>query len=611
LFLNVVLDEELSMTNRIFHPPSGGRSRPFSIILIGILSGVVNGCAESDFGKASKRTMPTNYVEGSFVVTADGTADVDSLKASSELVASELGCHVAAVDSINWGSSSHSGVVSQELQETYNVRFENCDFSKDATNAILKTFEKQTGISGVEAEALATAAPIIENDPGKRNQSHLAFIKRDQACSAAERENTKPIVVAVVDSGIDIDHPDLRDMFLKDSSGRIIGANFVGTGSQMPPDDNWNDISGHGTHVAGLIGAMANNGQGVVGVGSCANIKIMPIRVLNNEGKGTSIEIERGVKWAADRGAHIINLSLGYTAITFQPSPRHYRSIYADLARRDIVVFAAAGNDGYVNGSLTEEGGRRFHYPSSFENVISVAATDNTGVLTSFSNRGELVDIAAPGSAILSTMINGRYGRKSGTSMATPVVAGGYALALASVSPGLSPNGNLIDTGVAKNLLSNAILSGYSLPSQSVASGGVLDLERLVKATIAKFPKVVDEPTDQPEDKLGDNTESNPIIPEQPEHVENNFEFVGLISGQKAALPQSLEVQHLPRGTHSVAFYWGSSYFAFTKVLVNGSSTSIKDSNKWYLYGNRTLTAVAFNENGRILKQIRVNLVGL
>ncbi len=608
------------MTSRMSYPRYRGRSRPYAIILATLLPVVVSGCAESDSGKSSKRTVPTNYVEGSFVVTADSSKSADSLKSSSETVAIELGCRVAAFDPINWGSSESTGVVSQEMRETYNVRFENCDFSKEGTSSILKTFEAQSGITGVEAEALATADPIKENDPDKKSQGHLAFIKRDQACNASERENTKPIIVAVIDSGVDIDHPDLKDMFLKDSNGRVIGANFVGTGSQMPPDDNWDDKAGHGTHVAGLIGGMANNGQGIVGVGSCANIKIMPIRVLNDEGIGTSIEIERGVKWAADKGAHIINLSLGYTAVTFQSNPRHYRSLYADLAKKDVVVFAAAGNDGYVNGSEAEEGGRQFHYPSSYDNVISVAATDNRGNLTSFSNRGELVDIAAPGLSVLSTTFDGRYGRMSGTSMATPVVAGGYALALASAAGGMAQNVDRIDAGTATSLLANAVLSDVSIPQGSVASAGVIDLEKLVKATIAQYPKVPNQPEDKPEDKPEDDinpvtpvtpTPAQPQQPLQPEQpAVKNFEFAGLKDGQKTGLPQALEVQNLPKDTYAVSFYWGTSYYAFTKVLVKGNATSVKDADKWYLYGNRTLTAVAFNKSGRILKQIKVNLVG-
>src|SRR5690606_10271978 len=147
---------------------------------------------------------------------------------------------------------------------------------------------------------------LLENDPLKHEQEHIQVIRRDNACEQA-RASMEPIIVAVVDSGVDTDHPDLEGAFLRGSEGEIIGANFVGSGANMPPDMNADDVGGHGTHVAGLIAAAANNGEGVVGVASCANVKIMPIRVLGDNGRGTTIEIERGVKWAADHGAHIIN----------------------------------------------------------------------------------------------------------------------------------------------------------------------------------------------------------------------------------------------------------------------------------------------------------------
>lgn len=599
----------------------GGHPRPYLATLAIVLPAIFVGCAKSGPEKTNNRTIPTNYVEGSFVVTADSSSDAEGLKSSSESVATELGCRVAAFDQINWGSEDSTGVLSQEMKNTYNVRFENCDFSKDGTTAILAKFEARTGITGAEAEALAAATPIRENDPNKTSQGHLNFIKRDQACNASERNNQKPVIVAIVDSGVDMDHPDLQGMFLSDKNGRVIGANFVGSGSTMSPDDNWDDKAGHGTHVAGLIGAMSNNGKGVVGVGSCANIKIMPVRVLNDQGTGSSIEIERGVKWAADHGAQIINLSLGFTSISYSSNTNHYRSLYADLAKRDVIVFAAAGNDGYLNGTEAEQGGRRFHYPSSYQNVISVAATNDSGTLASFSNRGELVDIAAPGYNVLSTTNDGRYGRMSGTSMASPVAAGAFALALASAEQGFAENIDRMDTKIVDTILAQSVLSNARLEKNAVLSGGVIDVEKLVKATMARFPKVVEEqPVDEPVDepKVPDTGVITPVKPEpqiqpqpQPQQPAKNFEFVGLIDGQKAGNPQTLEVQNLPKDTSVVYFYWGDSYWSFSKVSVAANAATVKDADEWYLYGNRTLTAVAFNKYGRVLKQIKVSLKGL
>lgn len=606
------------MRNRFNVPPYGGNAKPYLVVLAAVLPAVFAGCAKSGPEKSNNRSVPANYVEGSFVVTASGETSAESLKGSSETVASELGCRMAAFDQINWGSPESTGVLSEEMRNTYNVRFENCDFTKDGTQAILSKFEAQTGIAGVEAEALAAATPIKENDQYKDSQDHLSFVKRDQACSASERNNKKPVVIAVVDSGVDMNHPDLVDMFHKDKNGRIIGANFVGSGAHMAPDDNWDDKTGHGTHVAGLIGAMANNTKGVVGVGSCVNIKIMPVRVLNEKGSGTSIEIDRGVKWAADNGAQIINLSLGYTAVTYQANPNHYRSLYADLAKRDIIVFAAAGNDGYVNGSQTDEGGYRWHYPSSYQNVISVAATNSQGRLTSFSNRGAQVDIAAPGYQVLSTTNDGRYGRMSGTSMATPVAAGVYALALASAEQGFAENIDRIDGKVVDELLAGSVLSNGRLAKTDVLAGGVIDAEKLVKATMAKFPKVEDEqPIEEPAvpeqpavTPVTPQPAVQPVEPEQPVQPEI-FEFATLKDGQKISDAIGLEVKNLPAGTTVVYFYWGDSYWSFTKAYVNSNATSVKDSDQWFLYGNRTLTAVAYNKYGRALKVAKVALKGL
>ena len=605
------------MRNRISLPLKGGSARPFLAILLAAVPVTFIGCAKSGPKKTSYRSVPTNYVEGSFVVSANGGTDEAALKGASETVATELGCRMASFDQINWGSAETTGVLSEEMKNTFNVRFENCDFSKDGTEAILQKFEAQTGISGVESEALAAATPIRENDQYKGRQDHLTLIKRDQACNASERNNKKPVIVAVIDSGIDMDHPDLVDMFYKDKNGRVIGANFVGAGSSMAPDDNWDDQAGHGTHVAGLIGAMSNNAKGVVGVGSCTNIKIMPVRVLNDKGSGTSIEIDRGVKWAADHGAQIINMSLGFTSITYQANPSQYRSLFADLAKRDVIVFAAAGNDGYENGSEAD-GGYRFHYPSSYQNVISVAATDNDGQLTSFSNRGKDVDIAAPGYQVLSTTMDGRYGRMSGTSMATPVAAGTYALALASAEEAFAENIDRIDSKIVNQLLASSVLSSYRLSERSVSAGGVIDAEKLVKATMAKFPEAVDEPLDTPVTPTEDDQVAQPAQPEpqpaQPvvEPVQpKEFEFAGLSSGQKLKGSLALEVQNLPTGTVAVYFYWGDSYWSFTKAYVQSGATSVKDADEWYLYGNRTLTAVAYNKYGRSLKVAKISLKGL
>jgi hypothetical protein len=466
-----------------------------------------------------------------------------------------------------------------------------------------------------------TATPIVDNDPFKNSQEHLQFIRRDQACSIAARQEA-PVIIAVVDSGVDVNHPDLQSAFLRDSSGEIIGANFVGSGSQMPPDREFDDQNGHGTHVAGLAAASAANGLGVVGVGACANVKIMPIRVLGTDGKGSSIEIDRGVKWAVDRGAHIVNLSLGYSSTYTNKPTSFFKTLYSELASKDVVVLAAAGNDGYVNGAPDDEGkGFRYHFPSSYDNVISVAATTSQGSLTSFSNRGERVDIAAPGQGVLATLMGGEYGRMSGTSMATPVAAGAYALALATAKAGLDESIDRVDAIVAETVLKQAKLTTMSLQTSQVLSGGVINVEAMVAAMKQKFPEPTTPVVTPPPPPQPIVTPPTPIVTPQPTQPTQPtqpivtpapaaFGFDGIANNQKAGWPQKLAVKNLPKGTRAVYFYWGTSPWSFAKVYTRNGDLKASDADRWYLYGDRTLKAVAFNDYGRIVGVTSIRLRG-
>ena len=234
-------------------------------------------------------------------------------------------------------------------------------------------------------------------------------------------------VVAVIDSGVDYNHPDLAanmwhnpnetpgDGIDNDGNGIVddyYGANFVGTNSGNPMDDN-----GHGTHVAGTIGAIGNNGLGVVGVNW--NVKIMALKFLSASGSGSTSDAVEALNYAVAHGVKVSNNSWGgggYSATLFN-------AIQAASNAGHIFV-AAAGNSN-VNIDTTPS------YPASYNvaNVVAVAATTNTDVRASYSNFGaSTVDIAAPGSGIISTTPNNTYSNYSGTSMATPHVAGAIAL---------------------------------------------------------------------------------------------------------------------------------------------------------------------------------------
>lgn len=224
------------------------------------------------------------------------------------------------------------------------------------------------------------------------------------------------VKVAVVDTGIDNAHPDLPAV--------VAQKDFVNG------DNNAEDDNGHGTHVAGTIGARTNNSVGVAGMNW--SVSLLAAKVLNASGSGSYTAISNGITWAADNGAKVINLSLGGSL----PSTTLQQAV--DYAwSKGVVVVAAAGNSGRSSKS----------YPAAYTNAIAVAATDENDAKASFSNYGSnWVDVAAPGVRILSTLpdttvyLNSQYGyyknydALNGTSMATPHVAGLAALVWAKGS---------------------------------------------------------------------------------------------------------------------------------------------------------------------------------
>lgn len=216
------------------------------------------------------------------------------------------------------------------------------------------------------------------------------------------------IKVAVIDTGVDLDHPDLQ-------ANMISGKSFV-SGVSSPDDDE-----GHGTHVAGIVAAVNNNG-GVIGVAPKA--KIMPIKVLNSQGSGTIFAVADGIEWAADNGAKVINLSLAGTG---NSSTLEAAVNYA--YNQGVLLVAAGGNCGdanyFLNGCSFQD---QTVYPGAYSNVVAVASTTSSDSQSSFSNEGSYIDIAAPGSGIFSTYASGGYATMSGTSMASPHVAGLAAL---------------------------------------------------------------------------------------------------------------------------------------------------------------------------------------
>lgn len=214
------------------------------------------------------------------------------------------------------------------------------------------------------------------------------------------------IKVAIIDTGIDYDHPDLDDNY-------VTGKDFANN------DDDPMDGGGHGTHCAGIIAA-EDNGIGVIGVAPEAKLYIA--KSLFDDGSAYISDIVEGIQWAVDKDVDVISMSLG---INQDYQSWHDACDAADTA--GIVVVAAAGNDGNLRGR-----GDNVDYPARYGSVIAVAATDRYDNRAWWSSTGPDVELAAPGVEINSTIIGGYYGTKSGTSMACPHVAGTAALVLLS-----------------------------------------------------------------------------------------------------------------------------------------------------------------------------------
>jgi subtilisin family serine protease len=307
---------------------------------------------------------------------------------------------------------------------------------------------------------------------GQRGGSAKADIS---ALAAWEKtKGTDQVVVAVIDSGVDYTHPDLiKNMWVRppnmarysdDQLGTIDdahGFNAVdNTGDPM--DDN-----GHGTHCAGIIGAEGDNNEGIAGINW--KLQIMPLKFIDANGSGTTKDAIKAINYVIDRkragvNVRVISASWGSTA-----KSKALEDAIREAGEEGILFIAAAGNS-------SADSDRSPHYPAGYNlpNVISVAALNRKDELASFSNYGaKSVHLAAPGAEILSTWLNGTFEEHSGTSMATPEVAGVAALVL-SVESKIS----------VKELRQRLFDSVDPLPQLKgkVATGGRLNAARAVGA---------------------------------------------------------------------------------------------------------------------------------
>jgi len=252
---------------------------------------------------------------------------------------------------------------------------------------------------------------VSPNDPDYNDPSLVYGPQLMRAPQAWDTSMGDPnIIIGILDTGIDASHPEF--------SGRILpGYDFVNNDSD-PADDH-----GHGTHVSGIAAAGINNSIGMAGIAGQASL--LPIKVLDNTGNGWWSNVATGMIWAVDHGARVINLSLGGTV-----DSTALRDAVSYATARNVVIVVAAGNNS-TDAPF---------YPAVYDNVMAVGAVTPFGVWASYSNYGPNVDVVAPGSTVYSTEWAGTgrsYGFRSGTSMASPHVAGLAALIL-SVNPNLS-----------------------------------------------------------------------------------------------------------------------------------------------------------------------------
>lgn len=268
----------------------------------------------------------------------------------------------------------------------------------------------QDGAVAWAEPTVSIQAEGVPNDPLVSKQTHLPQIKAFDAWRVSRGDAKVPL--AILDTGIDTSHPEF--------TGRLHAASRNILAPGQPPEDDY----GHGNHVAGVAAAAADNGIGVAGVAPAAHLMI--VKIMDANGRGDDATFAAGLIHAVDSGARVVSMSFG----AGRRSPLFEEALRYAL-ERDVVLVASAGNDNVRN-----DRDKRPHLPSTFPGVIEVAATDGRDRKASFSNYGDTVSVAAPGVDIFATYRSkfGGYGKFSGTSMATPMVA-----ALATMVRGLNP----------------------------------------------------------------------------------------------------------------------------------------------------------------------------
>ncbi|MFN8485451.1 MAG: S8 family serine peptidase [Anaerolineae bacterium] len=370
-----------------------------------------------DIGSPWQRFGPEDVVPGRMIVRWRPNVGVDSITRINAIYGVATIANVSTLNmQVLQAPDGAAGDLISEYSALPEVLYAEPDFIAhafplDAAAPVVGTAPLAPAQGGEPGPTLGPppVGPLASvNDPMFGQQYSLTKMSVPTAWDVSKGDG---VVVAIVDTGADLTHPDLSSKFV--SQGR----DFI-SGHANAQDDQ-----GHGSHVSGIVAAATNNGAGVAGVGY--NARLLPVKVLNANGSGDYGSIVQGITWAADQGVKVLNMSLGGTGGT-----QALQDAVDYAWNKGVVVVCAAGNDGTASPN----------YPAAYTNCLSVVATDQNDQKASFSNYGSTVDISAPGVNVLATALRSGgqladpsgYRTMSGTSMASPNVAGVAALVWAA-----------------------------------------------------------------------------------------------------------------------------------------------------------------------------------